>query len=483
MQRVAAEKTKEQQLKQQLQQPQQPAKETTSALTPANLQQHQNNIQATRQASQQKHHNSNRAPPAPISDKPPYNFPPAQSPHGIPRYERGPNELTADKLQLPAAKRRRGNNQPSPASTPAQQAGTPMLKPSPLVSKTASPEISRTPAPSMIKCAMPHCQHTAGFASQADLDKHILDVHEPKEPVIDDPFQYSLEQMRFALNLDKNGKPIPKAGTEPPNTKIEALAMKSSASTQGQAVKQESATPMSRVPTQTDPSPASNLLKTPQIANMKTPASESKALPNDSAHQDSTPLIIAPDASDPWSGSLISPETIREAFSGLAHLNGPKSWTKIQDYHLTPESMSSENTDKNSPRPSDISENDAVKINMELDMGAEDKGWIPISWSDPMMQFEGLDLGPNPFDLGTETMREGQDPFAGDSGFGIGSGTTGGGALTGDDLMDWETMFGETVEQAEEAAKKAQKKYQKDPFGPTDEWLKLYGLPEQALKK
>ncbi|KAL8829632.1 MAG: hypothetical protein Q9191_001904 [Dirinaria sp. TL-2023a] len=488
MQRVQAEKTNSQHLQQQQQQqqpqpPQPPAKETTSALSAANLRQHENNTQAARQLSQQRHHNSNRAPLAPTSDKPPYTFPPAQSPHGVPVY--GPTELTADKLQLqlPVVKKRKGNNnQSSAASTPAQQVVTPMQKPSPSVSKMASPEISRPPAPTMIKCPIPHCQHPAGFVSQADLDKHILDVHEPKEPVIDDPFQYALEQMRFALNLDKNGKQVPKAGTELPNAKIEALAMKGSASSQGQAMKQESATPMSRVPTQTDPSPASNLLKTPQIANMKTPASDSKALQNDSANQGATPLIITPDANDPWSASLVSPETIREAFSGLAHLNGPKSWTKIQDYHLTPESMSSENTEKNSPRPSDISENDAVKINMELEMGAEDKGWIPISWGDPMMQFEGLDLGPNPFDLGTETLGEGQDLFGGDSGLGIGSSTTRGGALMGDDLMDWETMFGETAEQAEDAAKKAQKKYLKDPFGPTDEWLKVYG-PGQAPKR
>ena len=474
MQRVQAERTKDQP-RQQLQPPQPPAKETP--LSAANLQQHQNNMQAVRQASQQKNHNNNRPPPAPTSDKPPIGLP-AQSPHGIPMY--GPNELTPDKLQLPPAKKRKGQNQSSAASTPAQQVLTPMQKPSPLVSKMASPEISRTPAPTMLKCPVPNCQHTAGFASQADLDKHILDVHEPKEPVIDDPFKYALEQMRFALHLDKNGKQIPKAGKELPNAKAEAPAMKGSASTQGQqALKQESATPMSRVPTQTEALPANNLLKTPQIANMKTPASESKALSNDAIEQDSNPIVITSDALDPWGPSLVSPSTIREAFSGLAHLNGPKSWTKIQDYHLTPESMSSENTDKNSPRPSDISENDAVKINMDIDMGAEDKGWIPISWSDPMMQFEDLDLGPNPFDLGPDILNQSPDPFADDTGLGIGSA---GRNPMGDDLMDWETMFGETVEQAEEGAKKAQAKYLKDPFGPTEEWLRVYG-PGQVQKK
>lgn len=402
--------------------PQQLAKPELSA---ANLQQHQASVQAERQASVQKsHHNNNQAPPAPTSDKPPYPWAGAQSPHGVPIYDRE-NALTQDNLKLPNKKRKTNNQPTSAGSTPVQQAGTP--KPSPLANKGLSPELQRIPAPTMFRCPVPNCSSgTIGFASQADLERHQVDMHKPKEPVIEDPLKFALEHMQLAMNLDKNGKSKSKGVA---TAKVEAQAMKKSSSMQGTpAMKRETSTPMSRVV-------SNHLLRTPQPSAVKTPASESKALPQLSTEDSNTPTIVT---EDPWADSLIKPETIREAFSGLSTLNGPKAWTKMQDFHLTPESMSSDNTEKNSPRPSDISENDFVKISMDLD----DKGWIPISWSDPTMEFEELDLGTD--------------------GFG-----------NGGDLMDWETMFGEPVEVAEENAKKAQKKYLRNPYGPTDEWLKV----------
>jgi len=433
--------------------PQQPAKQQPPVLSAANLQQHQNNMQAERQASVQKsHHNSNRAPPAPTSDKPPYTFGlGAQSPHGIPVY--GPNELTQDNLKLPINKKRKTNNQPtSSASTPAQQAGTPLQKPSPQIKTLASPEVQKLPAPTMYKCTIPKCTSgTLGFATQSELDQHHVGVHQPKEPVIEDPLQFSLEQMRFALNLDEDGKPKPKANGATVPANVGGSMMKKSSSMKGTpAMKQETATPMSRVPTHTGPSPASHLLKTPQASgNMRTPTSETKSLLKDGvAAKAPTPLIVT---EDPWADSLIQQDTIHEAFSGLSSLNGPKTWTKIQDYHLTPESMSSDNT--TSPRPSDISENDLVKINMDLSV--DDKSWIPVNWSDPMMtELEELDLG--------------GENWAG-------------GAGAGADMMDWETLFGESGEEAQERARVAQRKYMRDPHGPTEEWLKVYG-PMWGLK-
>lgn len=434
---------------------QQPAKQQPPVLSAANLQQHQHNMQAERQASVQKsHHNSNRAPPAPTSDKPPYTFGlGAQSPHGIPVY--GPNELTQDNLKLPTNKKRKTNNQPtSSASTPAQQAGTPHQKPSPQVKIDPSPEVQRVPAPIMYRCMVPNCSGgSVGLGSQNELDAHNVDVHQPKEPVIEDPLQFSLEQMRFALNLDDNGKAKPKANGATVPDKLGASTMNKSSSMHGTpAMKQETATPMSRAPTHTGPSPASHLLKTSQASgNIKTPMSETKSLLKDGvAAKAPNPLIVT---EDPWADSLIQQDTIHEAFSGLSSLNGPKAWTKIQDYHLTPESMSSDNT--TSPRPSDISENDLVKINM--DMSVDDKSWIPVSWSDPMMtELEELDLG--------------GENWAG-----------GAGAGTGADMMDWETLFGETGEEAQEKARVAQRKYMRDPHGPTEEWLKVYG-PMWGLK-
>lgn len=376
---------------------QQPAKQQPPVLSAANLQQHQNNMQAERQASVQKSsNNSNRAPPAPTSDKPPHTpWIGAQSPHGVPVY--GPNELTQDNLKLPTSKKRKTNNQPaSSASTPAQQASTPLQKPSPLGNKIPSPEVQRLHAPTIHKCTDPSCSSgTVGFATQSELEKHMVDMHEPKEPVIEDPLQFSLEQIRFALNLDGNGEPKSKVDDAAVQTNMGSSAMRKSASMQGTpAMKQETATPMSRVPTHTGPSPASHLLKTPQATNsIKTPVSETKSLPKDAVSKDTTNTPLITTADDPWAFSLISPSTIHHAFSGLSTLNGPKAWSKFQDYHLTPESMSSSDPTSPSPRPSDISENDLVKINMDI---VDDRSWIPINWSsDPMMttELEELNLG------------------------------------------------------------------------------------------
>lgn len=363
----------------------QAAKEPTPALSAANLQQHQNNMNAAREASMKK--GSNRAPPAPTSAQAPNPWPVPSSPHGNPlRY--GAPGLTQDKLQLPAKKKMK-NNSGSAASTPAHVHGTPGPAPSPLI-VTKSPEFQKTPAPAMLKCPIPNCSES--FAAQSDLEKH-MEKHEVKEPIIDDPLKFALEQMRKALNLDENGQSKPKADV----SMAEAPKMKQSASMQG--MKQEASTPMSRVPTG------------------QSPASQSKALqpPKAQAISNALPDEILPE--DPWANSLIRQETIHEAFSGLASLPGMKSFTRIQDY-LTPESSTSDATDPSniSPRPSDVSENDAVKISMDMD-----KSWVPVDWYDDGgigdSDFELLDLnvdvdgGPEPIELDSlwgETAEESQ---------------------------------------------------------------------------
>lgn len=398
-------------------------KESTPALSAANLQQHQNNMKLQREASMKKE--SNRAPPAPTSAQPPNPWGPS-SPHGVPAAY-GPNQLTQDKLQLPAKKKIKNNN--SAASTPAHLHGTPIPAASPLVTK--SPEMQKTPAPVILKCPVQNCSEIKLFANQIELDKHMVE-HETKEPIIDDPFKFTLDQMQLALNLDKNGKAKPK----PEPDAAEATKMKQSALSRG--MKQESATPMSRVPT--GPSPASHL-KTPQPA--KSLLTSSNMLPD----------VILPD--DPWADTLIRPEIIQEAFSPLSTLSGPRTWTKIQDY-LTPESTSdSTDPSKSSPRLSDVSENDAVKISM--DMGIS-KNWIPVNWMDAdlragMDDFELLDLNID----------------------------------TGHEAMDWETLFDEPEEEAlaritKERAR-VEKELERGGTGVTEAFASIYGPGEMEPKR
>ena len=373
-------------------------------LNKANLQKHQDNIKLQREQMKKE---SNRVPSAPTSAQPPAWGP--SSPNGAPIYP-GANQFHHDKLVIPPTKKLR-----TPNSTPA-----------PIPLPPASPQ--KTPAPVMLRCPVSNCSETKGFASQVELDKHMVE-HETREPNIDDPFKFALEQMQLALNLDKNGKSKPKVGAD----LNEAPKMEPSASQQG--IKRDPATPMSRVPT--GPSPASHL-KTPQPA--KTPAASSAALPD----------VILPE--DPWADSLVRPETIQEAFSPLSTLTGSKTWTKMQDY-LTPESLSeSSDPSKSSPRLSDVSENDAVKISLDTSLS---KSWIPISWADADLRhvddFELLDLN---MDNNT----------------------------AGPDQMDWETMFDETDEEAQARVDKERVRVERDlargGTGVTDEFARIYGHGE-----
>ncbi|KAL8732813.1 MAG: hypothetical protein Q9181_003815 [Wetmoreana brouardii] len=365
-------------------QPQQPAQSQEKApLNAANLR--ENALQAQRAAAMQRHHSGygSRVPAAPTSDKPPFPLGP-QSPHGFPQLY-GPTTLTADQLVLPQPKRRKSNNhQASTGSTPVPAQETPRAKSSPLNPKLASPEVHRAFVPQMsFKCGVSNCQSgQQGFTTQVELEQHNAAAHAPEEPIIEDPFEFALESMRLALNLDENGK------SKPQHETLEAPRMKASLSAQSHtAIKQEASTPMARAATQTGPSPASQL-KTPQASsNLKSPASEGRATAQEGKGKNgkgpTTPLRDpTPPPFDPWVGSSISPEAILSAWSGLADMQS-LSFNKMQ-MGLTPSSTLSSGIDKsekNSPRASDISENDAVKINIDVGNEAKDN-WIPSEWFD-----------------------------------------------------------------------------------------------------
>ncbi len=394
---------------QQPQQPQQqPPKEPMPALNAANLQQQQLALQHARAANLQRNHsnasvamqknpsnNSSRTPAAPTSTQPPFSFG-GQPPHGVPQaYGDRPNELTQDKLQIPSAKRRKGNQAPSASSTPTLAQGAPAVKSSPQVTKLESPGAQRPPPASVVlRCPDPDCaMSTEEFMTRANLDAHLKRIH----PNFNDPLEFCLESIRMGLNLDENGKSKirPEVAKVDAGNAAETAPIQKSASTQGQAkIKQEAATPMTRVPTQTGPSPASNLLKTPQTSNVKTPASDVKVVLKDSKAADPKASQAAPKTptlatQDLWAGSDIPASVITSAFSGLSDLQSLSPWSKIQNT-LTPDStLSSGDTEKNSPRPSDISENDAVNISINVD----DTNWMPSEWfMDGMGGMEALNM-------------------------------------------------------------------------------------------
>lgn len=415
-------------------------------LNAANLQQQEEAFKVQRAASVQKSHanNSNPIPAAPTTSHAPFPFD-SQSSQGVSHFFNPKNELTSDKLVLPAPKRRKGNAA-SPATTPAETQMTPGTKPSPLP-KTESSEVQRTPAaPTMIKCPISDCESGAvGFATKEDLEKHTSEAHDPTHAIKDplDAAAYAIESLRIALNLDENGrsKSLIAHEAKGDNATLQAAAMKSTASSQG--IKQETATPMSRVLTQTGPSPSSNLLKTPQAAaNVKTPASEAKSVEKDTAVGGTNSIaVIAP---DPWANSHVKPEWFKEVFSGVADLNRQVPMDIITSWFQRnpvspPTSPSSGSAEKDISHKSDISANDDININL---VATEDQDWVVADWFDDTLQG----------DMASLKIPDFMD-------------------------MDWEHVFGK--EDQEDAAGKGRRR---DPNDPSDEWLKAWA-PEMLEER
>ena len=417
------------------------AKVPNTQLSAANLQSQQEALSKERTATLQKNqaNNSNRAPAAPTTSQPPFSFD-DKSPQGIPQYHpHAKNAVTRSDLVLPNPKRRRANNAASPSTPPTAPTTVPPA------TKTETPDVQPPPVvPPTTKCPMANCETgAAGFSSKADLEKHMADVHEPKEPIIKDPLDaaaYAIESMRLALNLDQNGqiKTLQVQNAE----QIQAEPMKTSLSTSGQtSVKQEAATPMSRNPTQTGPSPSSNLLKTPQATgSIKTPASEAKSTSKDMKviGPAKSPAVATP---DPWANSHIKPEWLKEVFSEVIDLDRPVSHDVIADWlernPMTPSTTPSSGVpSKDSPHKSDISANDALTINVKGD------DWLPPEWFD-----DGL-----PSDMA---------------------------ALDVGDLidMDWEAAF-DKLDDEEDSSANGKRRRERDPLEPSEEWLKAWA-PDQ----
>lgn len=428
-------------------------------LNAANLQQQQDAINQQRAASVQKSHaNNNRAPAAPTTTHAPFPFG-SPSPQGVPQYiTANKNELTQDKLVLPVTKKRKNNNQQSsPASTPAPSKGTPVTRSSP-VPKPTSPEVQRASVvPPLIRCPAEGCNTSgAGFATTEELEKHRMEAHDPTH-LIKDPMDaalYAVESMRLVLNLDEDGKcKAVVLESKRENILPQAPAMKTTASSQG--VKQEPATPMSRNPTQTGPSPSAILLKTPQVtSNVKTPASESnpsvKAVAAKAASASTSakpPVVPEPDG---WVHCKVEKGWFKEVFGGCASLNRSVGIEAMEAYlernpFTPPETSSSATTSKDSPHRSDISPSDNLNVNIGVDAGELGDDWVMTqNWFDDGLQDEMADLSIP--DLG--------------------------------DIMEWEKAF------EDEGEDKEDEKLQDNEWGAPVEFLKAYD-PEkyENLKK
>lgn len=136
-----------------------------------------------------------KAPPAPTENKT-FDWA-APSPHGIPKYDTGRNELTPDKLKFPPNKKRKTEQSGSQASTPASpalgqgrgQSGDMARKSQP---QKAESELQR------FRCNDPTCDASVrGYETEDQLKQHEQTQHQP----IADPLQFLLDNASSALGV------------------------------------------------------------------------------------------------------------------------------------------------------------------------------------------------------------------------------------------------------------------------------------------
>ena len=352
---------------------------STPPLNAANLQQNQQAelqvLQAQRQTSMQRTNSSreNRTPAAPTSSQHPLSFgAQSPSPHGVPQYN-SPNGLTQEMLTIRrTTKKRKTNDASSTVTTPVQTQGTPGSIGS-SQTKIPSPQMGRSGVSSSgIKCPIVDCASAKqDFATVEDLAKHTAEVHEVKDPVIEDPLSYALESIRIGLGLDENGKAKPRVdGQRGGKGENDAPEMKLSSSMQGQTPsRQEGDTPMSRIPTQSGGSDPSDLLKSSNQNIGSSKETSSKSTREDVTKLTSTSKDVLTVPKNPWDGVAISPRELSECFPSLAELNDDLTKVKL----TPPSTLSSGKSEKSSPKPSDIDEDDLLHIRIE---GEDSEFWI-----------------------------------------------------------------------------------------------------------
>jgi hypothetical protein len=288
---------------------------------------------------------SEKEPSAPISEKPPFGLPVASPPHGVPTYNPNMHDLTPDKLVLPDNKRRKTNNQVPVKTQPTAQ---PM--------KQSVSQIKSEPA---FKCNVPGCEFIKkGFTSRDTLERHIDDAHKEEDP--ENPLEFALEQARLALNLDNNGKAMPRS--QKMEKSLSAQPMKKSISTQGPTPKMEAGTPMSRGTTH-----MSNL------GAPRTPQSTSKALEKSTPTKDSRREPSSPSSpGSSWNDAMITPADLRAAFPTLETIQGA-----LDLNGLTPAStLASGKSERNTPNSDvyDTENSNGVKIY------TDNVKWVPKSF-------------------------------------------------------------------------------------------------------
>ncbi|CAG8104100.1 unnamed protein product [Penicillium olsonii] len=294
-----------------------PVQANMPALNATNLQQLQAQEEALQRARRASSQSANAA-TAPFA---------APSPRGVPQYAAG--GLAPENLKLPPPKRRK-QDPAGVSSSPLQANAVPGAAAAATTkyNKAVADATSNAAAlAGAFKCTVVECpNHYQGLLSQAALDKHVEENHQPEEEeVIDDYLKYYHESLSIGLNLNPNDTMEAQATATtvpaPSSTRLSAAASPAKQGISTPVI--PSTTPMARVTSQlgakTASPAASAQLLTPQMSTGKAPKpgvkDEKKDLIKSEPGDNET--------KDPWADCPTSLDTIHDTFSNLASKDLP----------------------------------------------------------------------------------------------------------------------------------------------------------------
>ncbi|KAJ5551347.1 UAA transporter [Penicillium sp. DV-2018c] len=280
------------------------------ALNATNLQQLQAQEEALQKARRASSQSAN-PPAAPFA---------APSPRGVPQYASG--GLAPENLKLPPPKKRKQSHAVS--SSPVQAAPTPGGAASKYNRAVADATSGAAAMAGAFKCSVVECQnHYQGFPTQAALDKHVEENHQPEEQdIFDNYINYYHESLSIGLGLNPNessdAQPTSTLPTAPPSAKPGAAPS---------PVKQGVATPINAVKT-ASPTPAQ--LLTPQTSSVK---GVKRALDKDE-RKDSSGKTEETGTKDAWAKCPTSLNSIHDTFAvALACTDlPPLAYDSIDDF-------------------------------------------------------------------------------------------------------------------------------------------------------
>jgi hypothetical protein len=238
----------------------------------------------------------------------------APSPSGIP-HAYGPGALVPEKLKLPPPKKRKQSHA-GPTASPVQATTTAPGAAAKSKQAVADAKTTAAALAAAFKCSVVECQHHfQGFATQAALDKHVENDHQPQEEEnIEDPLQFYLESISMGLGLDASGQPIKPnhtTGLPPAMTPVNKPSVASPVKHGLATPVTASTTPMARVTSQLGAKGASPATPAQQL----TPNQPTKTIKPSPGKEVQKHTIQDGEAKDLWSECPMSLGTVHDSFT------------------------------------------------------------------------------------------------------------------------------------------------------------------------